>query len=63
MEQDKGVRKNLAYVDSVTKIAKAATKAFQVMYNKKSQALFTKETVERYTREEIVDRDTGEERI
>ena len=44
MEQDKVVRKNLAYVGAVTKIAKAAIKASKTM----GKGLFTKETVDRY---------------
>lgn len=57
MEQDKVVRKNLAYVGAVTKIAKAAIKASKTM----GKGLFTKETVDRYAG--TVERDTGEERI
>ena len=62
MEQDKGVRRNLAYVGAVTKISKAAIRAFEAMHNK-SQGLFTKETVDRYTREETFKGYTEEETV
>lgn len=69
MEEDRVLRRNLAYVGAVTKISKAATKAFQNMYNpkieesvNKNKPLFTEKTLEKYMGKGNVERYTGEER-